>query len=238
MKDHEGVLEIVRLRDRAPVAVDRSHTALLLVDMQRNFVGPDHAFGQALEKLVPGVTEDYYRRVGSVVVPNVQRLLAAFRSCGLPVFFTATGTQVLDGADLCPWLRDLDALGTQVLGKRIWPEPRDPAWQIDESVSPAAGEVVVNKTAADPLGCTSIDQNLRNLGVTHVIVAGLTTDVCVSSAARACADRGYRAVIAGDACTTLSSVMHDVSLDVFRLAFGQVKTTSEIVAVLAASAEA
>jgi nicotinamidase-related amidase len=190
--------------------------------MQRDFVHPEHEFAQVLERLVPGVTEGYFQRV-SFVVPNAQRLLAAFRACGAPVFFTGTGTQFSDGRDLCCWLRDFDALGLQVLGKRVWPRTQDTAWQIDESVAPLPGEMVVNKTAADPLGCTAIDQSLRNLGVTTVVVAGLTTDVCVSSAARAWADRSYRTIIAEDACTTLSPKLHETSLDIFRLAFGQVK---------------
>jgi len=238
MNEHESVLSIIRLKSQAPVALDRPGTALLMIDMQRDFVHPEHGFSQVLERLAPGVTDGYFQRVRSVVVPNAQRLLAAFRAAGAPIFFTGTGTQLSDGGDLCGWLRAFDALGMQVLGKRVWPHTQDDAWQIDESVSPLAGELVVNKTAADPLGCTAIDQSLRNLRVTTVVVAGLTTDVCVSSAARGCADRGYRTIIAEDACTTISARMHEDSLDVFRLAFGQVKSTAEIVSALATTAGA
>jgi nicotinamidase-related amidase len=162
-------------------------------------------------------------------------LLAVFRACGAPIFFTGTGTQFSGGGDLCGWLREFDKLGVRLLGRRVWPGRLDEAWQIDDSVAPEPGEMVVNKTASDPLGCTGIDQSLRNLGVEAVVVAGLTTDVCVSSTARACADRGYRTIIAEDACTTLSARLHDASLDIFRLAFGQVKTTDEIVAALTSS---
>lgn len=185
MDEHERVMSIIRLKSQAPVLLDRDRTALLVIDMQHDFVHPEHGFAEVLERLAPGVTEGYFQRVRSTVVPNVQRLLAAFRSYSAPIFFTGTGSQVADGADLCCWLRDFDALGLQVLGKRVWPGAHDAAWQIDESVAPQAGEMLVNKTAADPLGCTAIDQSLRNLGITTVVVAGLTTDVCVTSAARA-----------------------------------------------------
>ena len=66
----------------------------------------------------------------------------------------------------------------------------------------------------------------------------LTTDVCVASAARGCADRGYRTVIAADACTTLSPYMHQASLDIFQLAFGGVKSAAEIVNSLPQAAQA
>ena len=238
MDNHERVMELIRLKSQAPVMLERESTALLVIDMQRDFVHPEHEFAQALERLVPGVTEGYFERVHSFVLPNAQRLLSTFRSRSAPIFFTGTGTQVSDGGDLCCWLRDFDALGLHVLGRRVWPRPQDAAWQIDDRVAPLADELVVNKTAGDPLGCTALDQSLRNLRVTTVVVAGLTTDVCVSSTARAAADRGYRTIIAEDACTTLSPQMHETSLDIFRLAFGQVKRTDEIVGALAASGAA
>ena len=231
MDEHACVMQIVAMKSRAPLTLDRA-TALLVIDMQEDFVNPEHEFAQVLETLAPGVTTGYFSRVRSTVIPNVQRLLGAFRKVGLTVFFTGTGTQMADGSDLCCWLRDFDSLGMQVLGRRVWPRTEDAAWQIDTRVAPVPGELVVNKTAADPLGCTAIDQSLRNLGIKSVVVAGLTTDVCVASTARACADRGYRTTIAADACTTLSPRMHETSLDVFRLAFGQAKTTGEIIAAL------
>ena len=231
MDEHACVMQIVAMKAQAPLTLDQA-TALLVIDMQQNFVNPEHEFAQVLESLAPGVATGYFSRVQSSVVPNVQRLLNSFRRVGLAVFFTGTGTQMADGGDLCCWLRDFDSLGMQVLGKRVWPRTEDAAWQIDAAVAPAAGELVVNKTAADPLGCTAIDQSLRNLGVKSVVVAGLTTDVCVASAARACADRGYRTIIASDACTTLSHRMHEITLDIFRLAFGHAKPTEEIIAAL------
>ncbi len=102
-------------------------------------------------------------------------------------------------------------------------------------MAPRPGEVVINKTAADPPGCTAIGQSLRNLHLTSVVAAGLTTDVCVTSTARACADQGYRTIIAEDACTTLSPKMFEVSLDIFLLASGQVETTGEMEAALASA---
>ena len=237
MNEHARVMQIIAMKSQAPLALDRN-TALLVIDMQQDFTHPEHRFAQVLEKLVPGVTDGYFSRVRSIVVPNVQRLLGAFRGARLAVFYTGTGTQVADGGDLCSWLRDFDELGKQLLGSRVWPRTGEEAWQIEKTVAPSNNEFVTNKTAADPLSCTALDQSLRNLGVKSVVVCGLTTDVCVASAARGCADRGYRTIIASDACTTLSPEMHQASLDIFQLAFGQAKTTEEIVNAIPQSASA
>ena len=92
MNEHEKILEVVRLKDQAPLQFDVDHSALLVIDMQRYFVSPDYPFGETIEKLVSGASTGYFQRVSEVVVPNVNRLLAAFRSRSRPIFFTATGT--------------------------------------------------------------------------------------------------------------------------------------------------
>jgi nicotinamidase-related amidase len=107
-----------------------------------------------------------------------------------------------------------------VVGDRIWPRNDDPSWQIDDRVAPQSGEIVLHKTTSGPVNSTKLDQLLHNLGVTSLVVVGLTTDVCVTQTARETADRGFRVVVAEDACTTLSEEMHKSALLAFSLAFG------------------
>ena len=90
-------------------------------------------------------------------------------------------------------------------------------------------------TSSGPLASTRLDQTLRHLEVDSVVVTGLTTDVCVAQAARELADRGFRAVIAEDACTTISEEMHRSALQAFNIAFGRVQSTNEIIELLARS---
>jgi nicotinamidase-related amidase len=232
VNEHEKVLEIIRLKDQAPLDLDPRQTALLVIDVQRYFVEPDHPFAQALEKLVPGSTDGYFERVRDRVVPNTRRLLEAFRAAGRPVVFTGTGSHTEDGRELPQWLKEFDQLGLALLGTRIWPKVSDPSWQIDESVAPRPGEFVLHKTSSGPLNSTRLDQTLHNLGVTSLVVAGLTTDVCVTQTARETADRGFRVVVAEDACTTLSEEMHAAALLAFSLAFGRVRKTGEVVSLM------
>ncbi len=222
----------MRLKNQAPLALDSLKTALLVIDMQRYFVHPDYPFAQVFERLVPGSTAGYFERVRKSVVPNLQQLLSAFRAQHLPIFFTATGCCLADGRDLPRWLKEFDQLGLAVLGKRIWPQMDDSSWQIDSSVAPQPGEMVLNKTSSGPLNSTRLDQTLHNLGIESLVVAGLTTDVCVTQTARETADRGFQVLVVEDACTTMSEEMHRSALLCFGIAFGRVRKTAEILELL------
>jgi biuret amidohydrolase len=236
MTDHDKILEIIRLKGEAPYSIEPRETALLVIDVQRYFVSPYYPFAQVFEKLVPGSTDEYFTRVNRTVVPNINRLLEFFRSQGLPIVYTATGTS-MEGRDLPLWLKEFDRLGLAVLGKRVWPQVDDPSWQIDDSVAPQQGELVINKTSSGPLNSTRLDQTLRNIGVTSLVVTGLTTDVCVTQTARETADRGFQVIIADDACTTLSEQMHRSALEIFNLAFGRVRKTDEVIGLLSSERE-
>lgn len=232
MTEHESVLAIIRQKNAAPLVLDRARTALLVIDVQRYFVHPEHAFGQLFERLVPGVTAGYFRRVRETVVPNVRRLQGAFRARGMPILYTATGTRTGDGRDLPGWLRELDELGTAVLGRRVWPPVGDPAWEVDDAVAPGDGEPVFTKCSSGPVASTRMDQTLRHLGVDTVVVTGLTTDVCTSQTARELADRGFSVVLAEDATTTLSEAMHRGAVECFNIAFGRVRSTAAVLELL------
>ena len=238
MNEHEKILEVIRLKDEAPLDFDAQRSALLVIDAQRYFVEPDHPFAQTLERLVPGATAGYFERVRGRVVPNIGRLLEAFRAAGRPVVFTGTGSYTEDGGELPQWLRDFDRLGLALVGERVWPRASDPAWQIDDAVAPRPGEIVLHKTTSGPVNSTRLDQLLHNMGVTSLVVAGLTTDVCVTQTARETADRGFRVVVAEDACTTLSEEMHTAALLAFSLAFGRVRPTADVLALVGAAAQA
>lgn len=236
MSEHERVISIVRQKNQAPFTLHPERTALLVIDVQRYFTEPDQSFGQVFERLSPGVTAGYFRRVRDTVVPNIRRLQDGFRARRIPIFFTTTGTHTGDGRDLPGWLRELDQLGLAVLGQRVWPRIDEPGFQVDERVAPFGDEPVLIKCSSGPVASTRLDQTLRNLGVDTVVVTGLTTDVCVTQTAREMADRGFTAVVVDDACTTLSDDMHRSALDCFNIAFGRLRSTTDVLELLAPTA--
>src|SRR6516162_5013595 len=133
-------------------------------------------------------------------------------------------------------MRDFDQLGLELLGERVHPLVNHPSWQIDDRITPMPGEIVVNKTSSGALSSTKLDQTLHNLGVNSLVVCGLTTAMCVTQTAREAGDRGFRVVIAEDACTELSEEMHEAALMAFSWIFGRVRSTEEISTYLTAQA--
>lgn len=232
MNEHEQILGVIRAKNATPLALEPSRTALIVVDMQRYFTQPSHAFTDVFEKLSPGAATGYLRRVRETVIPAIARLLATFRASGGPVVFTAVGTAIGDGSDLPCWLRSFDQLGLAVIGKRVWPAVDDPSWVIDDALAPLPNEVVLGKLSAGTFATTGLEQRLRHLGVENVVVTGVSSDVCVATTAREAADRGFRTVMVSDGCTTLSEAMHQASLDTFNIAFGWVRASDEIVTLL------
>ena len=156
--DHEKILEIIRLKDQAPLVLARDKTALLVIDMQRYFVSPHYPLMQTFEKLVPGVSAAYCERVNASVIPNIKRLLDCFRARRMPVMYTAIGTCLKDGQDLNSMWKALDQLSLDTIGERMFPAVDEPSWQIDDSVAPQPGELVVNKTSSGTLNSTMLDQ--------------------------------------------------------------------------------
>jgi nicotinamidase-related amidase len=238
MSDDDKIRQLLRLKDQAPVTFDPRDCALVIVDVQRYFSRPDYPFTHVLEKLVPGLTAGYFDRIRSGVLDNIVRLQTAFRARGRPVIFLAAGCCLPEGRDLPEWMREFDQLGVALVGRRVCPPVNDPSWQIDDAVAPLPGEMVLNKASSGALSSTKLDQTLHNLGVNSLVVCGLTTAVCVTQTARETADRGFRVIVAEDACTEMSQQMHDAALLTFAYVFGRVRRTEEIVTMLAAPAAA
>lgn len=232
MHEHEQVIAIVRMKNQTPIALDPSRTALLVVDMQRYFTQPGFPFTQVFEKLSPGSSTGYLKRVRETVIPCIQKLLSCFRTFRAPIVFTAVGSEAGDGRELPCWLRAFDELGLATLGHRVWPAIGDPSWEIDESLKPLIGEVVLNKLSAGTFATTGLEQRLRHQGAEAVVVTGVSSDVCVATTAREAADRGFRTIMVSDGCTTFSDQMHQASLDTFNIAFGWVRAADEIVALM------
>jgi nicotinamidase-related amidase len=228
MTEDQMIEQMIRQKEQAPIALDPARTALVVIDVQRFFTRPDLEFAQVFQKLSPGAIDGYFRRVNSTVLAKIQELQACFRALGLPVIHCVFGSYMEDSKDLPCWLKDFDQLGLQLLGRHPNPVVNGSSWQIEDAVAPAPGELIINKTSSGALSSTNLDQTLHNLGITSLVVCGLTTAVCVGLTARQAADRGFRVVIVSDACTELSQQMHEAALLSFSHVFGQVRSAQEV----------
>jgi len=185
------------------IPLDRSASALLFIDVQNFSVRRDGGeFKDVPDGDIAGKYGYYFDRLTSLVIPNMQRLQAAFRAAGIEVLYTTIESLTKDGRD-----RSLDY---KITGFHV---PRG-SWdgKVIDEIAPAEDEIVLPKTSSSVFVSTHIDYLLRNLGVKQLVLSGLVTDQCVESAIRDACDLGYLVTLVPDACATYSQERHDNTL--------------------------
>ena len=170
-----------------PFDFDPSHAALLIIDMQRDFLEPG-GFGEML-----GNDVSQLRRT---IEPN-RRLLAAWRAAGLLVMHTREGHRP-DLADLPPAKkirgRSATCIGDAGPMGRILVRG-EAGHDIIPELYPAPGEPVIDKPGKGAFFATDLHAILQNRGITQLVVTGVTTEVCVNTTVREANDRGYDCLV-------------------------------------------
>jgi len=199
----------------APAA---GRTALVVVDMQRAFLEP----GEAME--VPPARE---------VVPRIQELLMAFRARRLPVVFTEflyTETAPLLVGELHPEHRRA-APGTP----RGFGRPSSSCLAGEANVAtiaelaPHPDELVVQKPSYDAFHGTVLDGALRARGITHLVITGTLTDICVLATVVGGFNREYRMTVVEDGVATLWPEIQRATLDIIARAYARVRPAKTVV---------
>lgn len=220
------------LTGKLDTPLDSARTALLIIDMQRYFVHPKYPLGQVLHQLSPERTAAYFTRVQDVVIPNIQRLQAAFRAAEASIYYTEFGSARADGRDFPMWARQHNALSRERVGQPMYPPFTDASCRVDASLAPQPEECVIQKTTSGPCNSTKLDQTLRVLQQDTVVVTGVATNVCVAQTARELGDRDFRVLVAEDACAAANMQAHEPALETIAQVFGSVASTSTILNLL------
>jgi len=208
-----------------PYSFAPATTALVVIDMQRDFVEPG-GFGEALGNDVSRLT---------AIVPTVQALLAWARAHGLRVIHTREGHRP-DLAD-CPSAkrergRPALRIGDKGPMGRILVDG-EPGNEIVPALAPASGEPVIVKPGKGAFYATGLDELLRAQRITHLLLAGVTTEVCVQTTMREANDRGYDCLLVEDATESYFPEFKQATLAMIQAQGGIVGWTAPFTAVRA-----
>jgi nicotinamidase-related amidase len=190
--------------DPTPFLFEPTTTALLVIDMQRDFVEPG-GFGETLGNDVS--------RLRGVIAP-LQRTLAATRAAGVMVIHTREG-HLPDLSDCPPAKlergRPSMRIGDPGPGGRILIRGEHGHGIIDE-LAPVDGEPVIDKPGKGAFYNTELAVVLSAAGITSLVVTGVTTEVCVHTTVREANDRGYECLVLSDCVGSYFPEFQDAGL--------------------------
>lgn len=203
--------------------LDPSATALVVIDLQVDFLSED----------------GYFARMGydptplRAILPNVAALIADCRQTGIRIIQTRQGYRS-DLADMTPyekWRRERSGLaGTDVLLRG------SPGFEIVPEIDVLPEDIIIDKTCNGAFTHTELEHVLRAQGITHLMLTGCTTDVCVHSTLREACDRNFQCLTIADACASGDAYAHDAALHMVTVengVFGALTFTHDVIRGLA-----
>ncbi|HSI40578.1 MAG TPA: isochorismatase family cysteine hydrolase [Xanthobacteraceae bacterium] len=216
-----------------PLPFDPERTALVIIDMQRDFLEPG-GFGETLGNDVSLL---------QAAVGPCKAALAAARAEGMLVIHTREGHRP-DMADAPPAKVERGEPTTRIgcagpMGRILI--RGEAGHDIIAELYPAAGEVVLDKPGKGAFYQTDLELILKNRGIDTLLVCGVTTEVCVHTTIREGNDRGYRCVALADCCASYFPEFHRIGLDMIKAQggiFGWVSDSAAFVAALGSQAKA
>ena len=213
-----------------PFGFDLARTALVIIDMQRDFIEPG-GFGASLGNDVTRL---------QAIVPTVQAVLSAWRRAGGFIVHTREG-HAPDLSD-CPPAKRQRGAPTLRIGDE-GPMGRvlvigEPGHAIIRELAPRDGELVIDKPGKGAFHATGLQPALHERGITHLVLMGVTTEVCVQTTMREANDRGYEVLLVEDGTESYFPEFKAATLAMLTAQGGIVGWTAPAAALLAALATA
>ena len=208
----------------------RDALALVVIDMQRDFA-EEGGFGASLGNDVSRVTR---------IVPDVKRLIEGFRAAGLPVIHTMECHRP-DLSDLPAAKRDRGAPTFRIgdagpMGRILI--AGEPGTAILPELAPVNGEIVIEKPGKGAFYATPLGDILKDKGISQLVFAGVTTEVCVQTTMREANDRGYECLLVEEATESYFPEFKAAAIAMIRAQGAIVGWTAKLDDVLEAIADA
>jgi nicotinamidase-related amidase len=209
------------------ISFDPTRTAFVMIDFQRDFMEPG-GFGESLGNDVSLLAK---------AVKPAKALIEAARKLKMLVVHTREGHRP-DMADAPPAKVERGTPSARIgapgpMGRILI--RGEAGHDIIPELAPAEGEPVVDKPGKGAFYATDLGSILKNRGIDTLIFGGVTTEVCVHTTVREANDRGYRCIVAADACGSYFPEFHEMGLKMIKAQggiFGWVSDSTRILAAL------
>jgi nicotinamidase-related amidase len=197
-----------------PTLVAPDTTALLIVDMQNDFLHPDGYFGRELGA-------DALAGFRSATAP-IARLAASARAAGVLVLYSRV-VQLPDGSLASPaWLDDCLRYGLEPLQcmRDTW------GYQVIDELVPEAGDVIIDKTRRSAFRGSPLQNILTARAIRTLVVTGVAASGCVEASVRDAIERDYLVVVPADAVANQTDELTGAAMGTFRALLGETRLTT------------
>jgi len=209
-------------------AFEIANTALVIIDMQRDFIEPG-GFGESLGNDVSLL---------EAIVPACRAVLAAWREAGGMVVHTREA-HLPDLSDCPPAKRNRGSPSLRIgdegpMGRVL--VAGEPGSQIISALAPIDGEIVIDKPGKGAFYATPLHGVLCKAAITHLVFMGVTTEVCVQTSMREANDRGYDCLLLEDCTESYFPAFKASAVEMMRAQgaiIGWTATSAQLLAALA-----